>query len=174
MTASFYRLASRLWRPMNEPAEESSRKDAKLVLSEAEGTQSYQSDSGRSVLVTGALLLLLLAAFGLRLFRLDAQSIWWDEGISLHLATAGMAEIIANRVVNIHPPLYFVALKGWAALAGATVFSGRYLSVLASLLQVAAVYALCRRWFNPTTAGVAAVLVALAPLSVIYGQEIRV
>lgn len=120
------------------------------------------------------LLLLLLAAFALRLFRLEAQSIWWDEGISLHLAGASLREIFANRVVNIHPPLYFLGLKGWATLAGASAFSGRYLSVLASLLQVATIYGVCRRWFNRGSAWIAAVLVALSPLSVIYGQEIRV
>ena len=52
----------------------------------------------------------LLLAFALRLYRLDGQSIWVDEGISLHLATSSLAEIIANRAANIHPPLYFFLL----------------------------------------------------------------
>ena len=95
------------------------------------------------------LLLALWAAFALRLFQLDAQSIWWDEGISLHLGTSSLLDIAQNRAANIHPPLYFWSLKGWLALVGVGAFHGRFLSVLASLLQVAALYAVARRWFGP-------------------------
>ncbi|MEE9618287.1 MAG: glycosyltransferase family 39 protein, partial [Anaerolineae bacterium] len=116
----------------------------------------------------------LLLAFALRLYRLDGQSIWVDEGISLHLATSSLVEIIANRAANIHPPLYFFLLKGWMTLAGNSIFSARFLSAMASLLQVAAVYAIARRWLGRPTALIAAVLTALSPLSVIYAQEIRV
>lgn len=122
-----------------------------------------------------ALIALLLAAFGLRIFRLDAQSLWWDEGISLHLAASSLAEIFVNRAANTHPPLYFMALKGWVALVGVTPFAARYLSVLASLLQVTAVYAAARFWFKrPAVVWTAAILIAISPLSVIYGQETRV
>jgi len=116
---------------------------------------------------------LLLLAFALRLYHLDAQSIWVDEGISLHLAISTWAEIVANRAANIHPPLYFFLLKGWVALAGTSVFSGRFPSALISLLQVASVYAIARRWLARATAWLAAFLTALSPVSVIYGQEIR-
>ncbi|MBX3056838.1 MAG: hypothetical protein KF770_10235 [Anaerolineae bacterium] len=146
---------------------------------------------------------LLLLAFTLRLHGLESQSIWWDEGISLNLARSPLPAILADRLNNIHPPLYFILLKGWVALTGLNAFSARYFSVLASLLQVAAVYAICRRWFrkpyavnrNPkpearlpitdtgyripdyrlrTTPLLAAFLVTISPLSVIYAQEIRV
>ncbi|MBW7958686.1 MAG: hypothetical protein H3C69_03930, partial [Candidatus Promineofilum sp.] len=83
----------------------------------------------------GLMVGLLLLAFALRLLRLDYQSLWWDEGISLHLATSGFGEIIRDRLDNIHPPLYFFILKGWLALVGVSPFTGRYLSTLASLTQ---------------------------------------
>ncbi len=146
---------------------------------------------------------LLLFAFALRLYALDTQSIWWDEGISLNLARSPLPTILADRLNNIHPPLYFILLKGWVALTGLNAFSARYLSTLASLLQVAAIYAVCRRWFRnpftvirhpkpdyglpitdyglPLTAHrsplaplLAAFLVTISPLSVIYAQEARV
>jgi hypothetical protein len=117
---------------------------------------------------------LLLLAFALRLYRLDGQSIWVDEGISLHLATSSLAEIIANRAANIHPPLYFFCLKAWVALVGTTMFSARSLSALASLFQVAAIYAVARRWLGQPAAWAAALLIALSPLSVVYAQEARV
>lgn len=122
-----------------------------------------------------AILVVLLGAFALRIFRLDSQSLWWDEGISLHLATSSWVEIVRDRAANIHPPLYFFILKVWAALVGVTPFAARYLSVLVSLLQVTAVYAVSRRWFGRTKAAwLGLILIAISPLSVIYGQETRV
>lgn len=119
-------------------------------------------------------LLLLLGAFALRLFRLDGQSLWWDEGISLHLATSSLAELLADRLNNIHPPLYFLLLKGWLALTGVSIFTARYFSLLASWLQVVAIYAVARRWLARETAVLAAILGGVSAVSVIYGQEIRV
>lgn len=124
---------------------------------------------------------LLLVAYSVRLYRLDYQSIWWDEGISLHLATSGVSEIIRDRQNNIHPPLYFIILKGWLALVGVSAFTGRYLSVIASLGQVAVVFSAVRFWSKRAGIGHVAIIpwltalfMLIAPLSVIYGQEIRV
>ncbi len=120
------------------------------------------------------LILVLLPAFWLRLFLLDGQSLWWDEGISLHLATSSFAEIVANRLTNIHPPLYFFLLKIWVALTGTTPFAARYFSVLGSFLQMALVYAVLRRWFGRGTATIGLVVTAVWSLSIIYAQEVRV
>ena len=129
------------------------------------------------------LVVLLLAAFWLRLYRLDAQSLWWDEGISLHLATSSAAEIVRDRLANIHPPLYFFLLKGWLRLVGVSPFTGRALSVLAGLLQVALAFAAAGYWSRRAGLGpriaraagwLAGGLMLLSPLSVIYSQEMRV
>ena len=153
------------------------------MMSQADSAQPaplQAPDQERSLPNTGAavlwipLIALLLLAFFLRIFLLDGQSIWWDEGISLHLATTDLAGIFSDRLDNIHPPLYFILLKGWLALTGVSVFSARYLSVLAGFLQVAAIYALAARWFGRQTALVAAFLAAISAVSVIYAQEIRV
>jgi len=54
--------------------------------------------------------LLVLIAFALRLYRIDYQSIWRDEGVSLHLAASSIPVILADRAGNVHPPLYFILL----------------------------------------------------------------
>ena len=131
-------------------------------------------DSSTTRRTAAFLLLVLLGAFALRLFRLDWQSLWWDEGISLHLATSPLVAVLADRLDNIHPPLYFLLLKGWLALTGVSVFTARYFSVLASWLQVALLYAVARRWLARETAVLAAVLGAVSAVSVIYAQEVRV
>lgn len=133
---------------------------------------------------------LLLIAFALRVYRLDYQSIWWDEGISLHLATSSLGDIVQDRLSNIHPPLYFIMLKVWLGLVGVSAFTGRYLSVLASLGQVALIIGAVGYWARAGQGSLhsnkqgtrardrlvffAAVLMVLSPLAVIYGQEIRV
>ena len=125
-----------------------------------------------------AVLVILLAAFALRIYLLDAQSIWWDEGISLNLARSPIGAIFADRVRNIHPPLYFVLLRGWTGLTGLNIFAARYLSALASWLQLAVMFAFMRLWLGRERgwrpAVIAMLLVAVSPLSVIYGQETRV
>lgn len=120
------------------------------------------------------LLILFLLAFALRLYRLENQSLWWDEGISLHLATTSLAELIADRAANIHPPLYFIGLKAWVTLVGTTPFAARYFSLLGSWLQGAAVYALCRHWLSLKAGWIALFLFTFSPLSIIYAQEARV
>ncbi|KAA3657645.1 MAG: hypothetical protein DWQ04_27425, partial [Chloroflexi bacterium] len=128
---------------------------------------------------TPMLIIILLIAFAVRVFRLDAQSLWWDEGISLHLATSSVGEIWADRAQRLHPPGYFILLKGWLSLVGVSAFTGRYLSVLASWVQVTAVYITCRYWFaklpqGKWIIGLTTLLITLSPLSIIYGQETRV
>jgi len=120
------------------------------------------------------LLAICLLSFILRLFLLDAQSTWWDEAISLHLATSAVANLLADRVTHVHPPLYFLLLKGWIALAGTSAFSARFFSAWFNILLVPAVYAFGRRWLDRRTGLLASVLVAISPLYVVYSQEVRV
>ncbi len=124
------------------------------------------SDRWRSLLPC----FLLFAALTL---TLEAQSLWWDEGISLHLATSSWSEVIVNRAANIHPPLYFFALKVWVSAVGRSPFAARYLSVLAAILLPAAVDTFLRRRVNARAGRAAALLLALSPPFFIYGQEAR-
>ena len=120
------------------------------------------------------ILAITLLAFGLRLFRLDYQSLWVDEAISAYLTTLSPAQIILNRANGLHPPTYFLALAGWTALAGRSEFSLRFFSVGAGLLLVPLLYHVCRRLFgDPRTGLLVAFLAALSPASIVYAQETR-
>ncbi|MGC9520523.1 MAG: glycosyltransferase family 39 protein [Anaerolineae bacterium] len=112
-------------------------------------------------------------AFAILVPTLCSQSIWWDEGISLHLAGLSLGDIARDRAANIHPPLYFFVLRVWVALAGRTPFAGRYLSALAVTLLPAVVARFLARRVSRRAGRAAGLLVALAPPFVIYGQEIR-
>ncbi len=64
------------------------------------------------------LLLILLGGTALRLFRLGADSLWYDETVSTYLAGSPLLELIRHTAGDIHPPLYYALLRGWLLLFG--------------------------------------------------------
>jgi len=122
---------------------------------------------------TLVLLFILLLAFGLRLYRLDAQAIWWDEGRNIDVASRHLAQIAGARELDIHPPLYFYVLHVWMGLAGRSEFALRFLSVGFGLLLLPLVGKLGERLAGPRAGGIAMLLAAVAPMWVSECQETR-
>ncbi|MCC7354779.1 MAG: hypothetical protein IT330_13615 [Anaerolineae bacterium] len=91
------------------------------------------------------LFLLLWAALALRVFRLDAQNIWWDEARNIDVAGRPLSAIALAGELDIHPPIYFYLLHGWMGLAGTREFAVRFLSVMPGVLLVPLCYQLGRR-----------------------------
>jgi hypothetical protein len=129
----------------------------------------------RSFVYTVWLLHLLLLAFGARLYALDARPLWWDEGLTLTFAylppRANAAFAVATADVN--PPVYRWSVGALTALGGVSLFSTRLVSVYASLVVVAAAYALGRRALGSSPAAWALPLLALSPLQIYYAQEAK-
>jgi hypothetical protein len=125
----------------------------------------------RSLLL--ALALILLLALALRLYHLDGQSLWADEGNSAALAGRPFAVIAEQAALDIHPPLYYWLLKIWCSLFGQSEAALRGLSVLFSLGVVVLVYALGAELAGPPAGLAAALLTAVSPLQVYYAQEAR-
>ena len=90
-----------------------------------------------------AVCVLLLAAF-LRFHLLEVQSFWNDEGNSARLSERSLPAILEGTASDVHPPLYYVLLRGWRELVGETEFGLRSLSAFAGVLTVAGVMALAR------------------------------
>lgn len=80
----------------------------------------------------GLNLALLGLAFGLRVYRLGAPSLWYDEAFSVHLARTQVWQPL-----EAHPPLFYLALRLWMALAGSSEFAVRFPSAMAGTLTVA-------------------------------------
>ena len=126
------------------------------------------------------LLAVLLLAFTLRVYRLDGQSFWSDEGISLLRSDQPLGALLANMPTE-HVPGYFVILHGWLALVGANDFAVRFLSVWPSVLAVALLYRLgaemgatAARPHRTRAAGlIGAALLATGAFQVWYAQEAR-
>ena len=122
------------------------------------------------VLLLGAV---ILAGFCLRLGRLGAQSIWYDEGVSLYLAGLDIPAMIRHTAGDIHPPLYYALLHYWSRLAGDGEFAANFLSLFFGVLLIPMVYRLARALGYRRAGLWAAFLVAISPYHIWYAQEVR-
>ena len=112
-------------------------------------------------------------AAALRWYRIDAQSLWYDEGISAHQLTRSFPEILRAAALDTHPPLYYWSLKAWADAFGSSELALRSLSAAWGVLAVVLTFLLGRRLFGTLAGTLAALLLAVSPLSVYYSQEVR-
>lgn len=126
---------------------------------------------GRTEWVLGALALLALA---LRVYRLDFVSLRGDEAftvIFVQRTWEGLWKGIST--VEPNPPLLYLALRAWVALAGAGEFATRYFSVFFGVLCVPLTYRLARELFSRRVGALAAFLVAINPYQVWHSQDVR-
>lgn len=141
-----------------------------------------------------AVLLAILVAFALRVYRLDAQSLRGDEAATVLYAALPLTELWElSRITDPHPPLYYGLLHPWQWLFGDSAWVMRLAGVLASTLSVAALYGLVRLTLNgrgakgvklasgpedragpPSAAALlAAWLLAINPLQIWLAQDVR-
>jgi mannosyltransferase len=118
------------------------------------------------------LVLILLLAAGLRFFRLDARSLWFDEALSVLIGRLTLYEAVTGAAGSSHPPGYYLLMHLWQAL-GTSDWLLRYPSVFVSVLSVSLTYRLGVSLFERRAGLVAALGMAVAPLQVYYAQEAR-
>jgi 4-amino-4-deoxy-L-arabinose transferase-like glycosyltransferase len=120
------------------------------------------------------LLLLTLASFALRLYLLDGQSLWYDEGVTVEVARRGIAELTRWTADDIQPPLYYYVVALWGNVAGWSEWSLRYPSVFFGTLTVPLLAVVTIALTRRRIAGLlAASLAAFHPLLLYYSQEAR-
>jgi len=131
-----------------------------------------------------ALLALTGLAFALRSHDLAGRSLWWDESLSLHRTGRDLIYALSNVIaladnastletIDNHPPLYFVLLYLFRQTAGDSEFALRFLSVAASVLLVPLLWATGRRLLGQEAGLLAALVGAVSPMFLWYGQEAR-
>ena len=129
--------------------------------------------SQRRVFEAIALGLIVLLAAGLRFYRIDAQSLWYDEGNSARIAERSIQLILEGAAGDIHPPLYYLLLSLWRSVFGASETALRSLSAVSGIGLVALAWGLGRRLFGIRAGLAAAALLAVSPFAVYYSQEAR-
>jgi mannosyltransferase len=98
--------------------------------------------------------------------RLDeAQSLWQTSH-----DVSGVLEIIAQ---DVHLPVYFLTVRAWETVFGATVLSIRTFSLLFLLASLPIFFALAKRAYATPVAVVTVLLVSLSPFLLWYGSEGR-
>jgi mannosyltransferase len=124
------------------------------------------------------LLIVLLLSFALRVCRLDAQSLWYDEAVTAQVAGQGVAELTQWTADDIQPPLYYYVVVAWTRLVGRGEWMLRFPSAFFSALTVPLLWVLALRLFGHDRLGqvaawAAVFLGAVSPLYVYYAQEAR-
>ena len=115
-----------------------------------------------------------LGALALRGWRLTAQSLWLDEGVSVYFANLGPARIWQLTFsVEPNPPLYHLLHWAWLSLFGQSEAAVRGLSAVAGALCVLPAYALARMLADERAGLLAALATATSPYLLWYSQEAR-
>jgi mannosyltransferase len=134
----------------------------------------------RMLLVT---IVLTALAFALRIYRLDAQSLWLDEGSTwVEVTGKGWLALVAELFSpNAGYPLYHLLLKAWVLIAGDAEWALRFPSALAGALVVPVLMAAVGELSSHHTdsrdvRGAAAIgaLVALSPYALWHAQDAKV
>jgi len=120
----------------------------------------------------------IMAGFAIRLHRLGAESLWYDETVSAYLASQSIPDLIAHTARDIHPPAYYILLHVWRALTDPSIVSGfEYLLSFPSLwfgvLSFGLLVPLARMLVGEQAAAPALWLAAISPFLVWYSQEVR-
>jgi 4-amino-4-deoxy-L-arabinose transferase-like glycosyltransferase len=142
------------------------------------GTSTNQpagADAHSRVAAVLALSGIVAAGLVLRLYRLDAQSVWYDEAFTIAQSAKSLGGLFAALVLEggRHPPLHYWLLHGWFALTGIGAMEARLLSVVFGTLSIPALYLLARRFTDVATALCAALLLAVSQIAIYFSQEAR-
>lgn len=120
-----------------------------------------------------AVLLLTLGAFLLRVSGLDTQSLWRDEVDAIWFALRPLEQTLAMFTeMAQNGALFFLGLRPWLQMLGASEFALRFPSALAGVAAVPMLWLLARRLVGEGIVPLAAAaLLAINPYAVWYGQE---
>lgn len=102
-----------------------------------------------------ALSLLIVAALAVRSPALGLSALSSDESFSWRLTEYPVGDLIRRTGADVHPPVYYLALKAWVAVWGDSAAAMRSLSVLFGVLCAPLIYVVCREaqriWPGPLT-----------------------
>jgi hypothetical protein len=128
--------------------------------------------------------LTLWAAWAVRLWRLDASDLTFDEAATYLVAYRPLPDIITylRQAVREHPPAYYLLVRLWMSLAGTSEYSLRFFAVGASMVGIALTTRLARMLARRLkiaadqlflAAFLPALILALFPFEVYYARDAR-
>ncbi len=119
-------------------------------------------------------LLVLLLAFGLRMFRLGNQPLWSDEIYSVAVARHSASDVAGWVYRDNHPALYWFVLYPVVRLLGDDAILVRFPSAFMGTLTIALTYAAGKAILkNHRVAVFPALWLTVSPIHIVYSQEAR-
>lgn len=134
-------------------------------------------DTPRSLRAPPALVLLVgaVTALGLalRLIGIGDRSLWLDESFSFWMATQPFDTLwLRTMQIDVHPPLYYALLHFWIG-PDSSAADLRAFSALWGAAAIPVVHLIGREVGGRAVGVLAALLMAISPLNVAYGQQGR-
>jgi uncharacterized membrane protein len=118
-------------------------------------------------------LLILLLGLGLRLYRLDYQSLWTDEILTYGSSNGSLNYVINQTKINTNIlPLYYVFVNT-ALRFGDQDITLRLPSLIFGILSIFLFYVIISNWLGSKIALISTFLMAISPFHIWYSQEAR-
>lgn len=117
------------------------------------------------------LLFILILGASLRMYNLDAKSLWYDETSSIANALKGFNFIL--QPIYSYKPLYILLLKGWTELFGIGSFASRMLSVLFGVFSIPLIYKIGRDAVSKRVGLISAFLLSISCFHIYHSQQVR-
>lgn len=122
----------------------------------------------------GVVILFTLIGGFLRVLLLAEKGMWLDETFSVWMASHTIAELLQWVVrIDQHPPLYYLLLHYWIALTEDTPYYVRLFSALFGAATIPIIYLIGKRMSGAVMGLAAALILALSPFHIYFGQETR-
>lgn len=121
------------------------------------------------------ILLLSIIAVGLflRVYNLEEESFWVDEGYTVVVSGLDVTSIIEEAGKDSHPPLYHLILHFWIGFFGDSEYAARSLSVILGTLSVFMTYKVGSSVFDDKLGLLGSLIIGLSVFHIEYSQEAR-
>ncbi len=100
-------------------------------------------------------------------------NLWFDECYTVGLLQRPFAEMVRAAAADVHPLLYYLMLRGWAALFGESLVALRLFSALPVLLLALCGGRAVAREFGGRSGRCFALITLLLPAVMRYGTQLR-
>lgn len=106
------------------------------------------------------------------------RGVWFDESFTIRMVGFPGSEMLTRISLDHTPPLHYVLLKGWMAVAGTSLYAFRMPSLFSGLAIVVGAYCLTGRLYRDYSARregalLSAALCSLLPLLIDASTECR-
>jgi uncharacterized membrane protein len=122
---------------------------------------------------TKAIWAILFLASIIRFTDLVKRDFWYDEAFTGVAVKESFSNMITMIVNDVHPPMYYLALKAFSYFFSYSVYGIRLFSAIFGVLTVWAVYLVAKELFDRRTALWSSFIASISPFAIQYSQEAR-